>query len=227
MVIGVPRTWATNDKITATMWDAETRDQSNGLIGRASAMVVKTVAHLWSNCDDTFTAGQLPSATLCNVQFDKVAYDYAYDGSAMAYGSTLMANIPGWYQITGAHYWNTNGYLSSATPLVGTRNLALQVNSSGRMFSVGGRVMSPVASDAVAYAWVQDPCLSPAATTALVQPVRIRDEVYLNAGDYVEMFAGQDSGGLLYDYVVNPDTAAAGQLLSGFSAFMAARWVRK
>lgn len=226
MVISVPRTWATNDKITATMWDAETRDQSNGLIGRATAMLVKTVSHLWDTMDDTLAA-TLASRSLSNVQFDKVAYDYAYDGSSMAYGSTLMANIPGWYEVQAAHYWNTSGYLSTATPLAGTRNLCIQTNSSGRMYSVNGRVMSPAASDATRYEWVQDPCLSPAATTALVQPVRARDVVFLNAGDYVELFAGQDSGSNLYDYVINTDTVAAGQLAAGFSAFLAVRWVRK
>lgn len=225
MVIGAPRTWATNDKITATMWDAETRDQSNALIGRPSAMLIKTVMHEFNNAKDSYSA-LVPSRSLVNVMFDKVAYDYAYDGSQMAYGSTLMANIPGWYRVTGAHFWGTTGYFGTATPLVGNRNLCFQVNSSGRMYSVGGRIMSPVVSDAVRYVWVQEPALSQAGSTAVVQPVRAADEVYLNRGDYVEMFAGQDSGNALRDYVVNATAGAAGQSAAGFSTFMAANWIR-
>jgi hypothetical protein len=225
MPVGTPRTWATNDKITATMWDGETRDQSNALIGRASAMLVKTVMHQFGTMDDSYSE-LVPSRSLVNVLFDQVAYDYAYDGSKMAYGSTLMCNIPGWYQITGAHYWATTGYFGTATPLVGTRNLCFQVNSSGRMYSVFGRIMSPIVSDAVRYAWIQEPALSPAGSTALVQPVRATDEVYLARGDYVEMFAGQDSGNSLNDYVINQDVAAAGQSAAGFSTFMSATWIR-
>jgi hypothetical protein len=188
-------------------------------------MLVKTVMHEFVNSKDSYSP-LVPSRSLVNVMFDKVAYDYAYDGSKMAYGSTLMANIPGWYRVTGAHFWGTTGYFGTATPLVGNRNLCFQVNSSGRMYSVGGRIMSPVVSDAVRYVWAMDPALSKAGSTAVVQPVKAADEVYLNRGDYVEMFAGQTSGNALRDYVVNAEAGAAGQSAAGFSAFMAATWIR-
>lgn len=228
MTIGAPRTWATNDLITATVWNNETRDQANALMGRPAAMLVKTIVHEFATMKDSY-ASSLPMRCMVNLQFDQIAYDRAYDGSTMAYGSTIMANIPGWYRITAAHYWDTvcstvNG---PATPLLGTRQLAIQVNSSGRFYSVNGRNMTPEVSDAVRYAWREDAALSQAGSTALVQPVKVADTIYLNRGDYVEMFAGQDSGNDLRDYVINADTVTAGQGAAGFTAFMSAVWMRQ
>lgn len=221
MAIGAPSTWANGDLVTATRWNQETRDQINGLRGRPGALLYKTVVSEFSTMSDSFSD---PGArTLVNVQLDKTGFDYAYDGSQMAYGSQLMCNIPGWYAITAAFFWNTINSLGTATPLVGTRHLAMKTNSSGRMYH--DRVITAGITDADRCAWAQEPCLSPAGSTAIVQPMRIKDLIYMVKGDYLEMFAGQDSGNLLQDYVVNANTTVAAQSAAAFTTYMAAFWV--
>ncbi|MGH3521368.1 MAG: hypothetical protein ACRDU4_00750 [Mycobacterium sp.] len=217
-----PKTWATNDKITATLWNQETRDNINAVQGKPRALIYKTIVSEFSTMSTSF--GDPAPRTLVNVQFDKVAYDYAYDGSKMAYGSKLMFSAPGWYRINAAHFWDTGNTFATATPLVGTRNLAFKTNSSGRFYC--DRVMTAGIVDATRWAWTQDPALSPAGTTALVQPVVLTDVIFANKGDYVEAFAGQDSGNPLRDYVINADSTAAGQSAAAFTSFLSATLVR-
>lgn len=223
MAVGVPSTWLTGDKITATRWDAETRDQSNGLLGKPRAKLVKTVKTMFERSDPSFTT---PPKTLINCPFDVVAYDYAYDGSRMAYGSTLMCNIPGWYRFTGAHFWDVTNPFATATPLVRTRNIGFGKNTSGEW--IDDRTMtggSPPTSESTRVMWIQEPPMTTSGT-ALIQPVRGAPALILMAqGDYVEMFVGQDTDNPLLDYVVNKNVAAAAASAAGFTTFMAAEWV--
>ncbi|WP_344313567.1 hypothetical protein [Fodinicola feengrottensis] len=183
---------------------------------------MKTKVTMWN--DANFSNIRPSPVTLCNVIFDAVAYDYAFDGSQMAYGSSLMCNIPGVYRLRAAHFWDvTNIFPGNATPFVGTRNVAYGINHSGQFLS--DRQSGPP-TDVQFPGWDQDAPLTTSGT-AIVQPVRARAVfVRLIQGDQIELFAGQDSGNRLLDYVVNQNSSAAATLASGFTTFLAAEWVR-
>lgn len=227
MTVGAPRTWVLNDLVTATRWDQESRDQSNALLGKPRAKLVKTVKTMYDN-SDAASVGSGPRS-LVNVIFDIPAYDLSYDGSTMAYGSTLMANIPGWYRFTAAHYWDVSAAFGTATPLIGTRHIGIGVNTGGqwlndRYIATAGFGGAPIL-ESKQLSWTIEPALTTSGT-ALIQGVRAAPAMFpMNQGDYVEMFVGQDSGNPLNDYVVNLKSTAASGGAAGFSTFLAAEWV--
>jgi hypothetical protein len=102
--------------------------------------------------------------------------------------SRYTANYAGWYQASGAG--------SFANNTTGTRIMTTRVN--GTVLS-GSRLIIPAASSGA---------------NAMMVPVRTK-HVYLNVGDYVEIWGLQDSGSNL-----NSDVSAA-----ELQASMTVRWV--
>lgn len=213
MTVGQPRNWLTNDTISSTRWNQETRDQANGQFFKPSVMVAKTFVTEW----DTSRQSLGLQHSLSNVEFDKVVYDRSWDGSKMAYGSTLMVNIPGYYLVRGRFTWGTGNSFNNATPANGTRHLGIGVNACGKWQLT--RFQAPVQSQNAV--WVSDPPISPSGFTALVQPVRAQARLKLARGDEIELFAAQDSGEALFDAPVdNSDTPQS----VVFTIWLAAEW---
>lgn len=215
MTVGSPRHWFTNDVISATRWNAETRDQANGQFFKPTAMIAKTVLTEWASVDQMNGLEH----SLANIQFDKVVYDRSYDGSKMAYGSSLMVNIPGYYLIRARFTWSTTNTTNTATPTAGTRHLGIGINMGGKWQTT--RFLAPDESQRVS--WVSDPPISPPSTTPLIQPVRGQARVKLQRGDIIEAFAGQDSLDTLFDAPIDSgENANATSTI--FTMWLKAEW---
>lgn len=128
------------------------------------------------------TSQSIPTAVGTAIAFDTTTTD-TYDAHSNTVNNTRMvAQVPGWYKITGQAMFAPNG------------NGARQV-----MLAVNGTLVLP--------------SMTGVGTSGLINlSIQCDYEVYLNAGDYVEVQAWQSSGGSL-------------SLVTGGSA-MTARWVR-
>lgn len=204
MTISQPHHFLTNEVISARKWNDETRDQANGMSTRPCAMMAKTFPTEWAPADSSHN--KTGTNDIANVLFDKVVYDLSFDGSRMCHASTFVISIPGFYVIDGAYAWSNTNTTASASPALGTRHVAIGVNTCGQWRS--NRVLFPF--EVSQLAWIIDPPISPAGFTPLVQPQKVSAMEWLNRGDHVEMFAGQDTGDWLLDSPVdnqdNPDS---------------------
>lgn len=105
-------------------------------------------------------------------------------------GTRITIATPGLYSIRGSAFFETSG--------TGLRIVSIRVNAAGSPTGGGLLVQSP-----------------PYAVQSFACPVAATAEAYLDAGDYIEMFAYQTSGG---DLDIRADS-------TGYLNYLAARWV--
>lgn len=144
MTAGAPRTWATNDYITATRMNAEIRDQ----------LLVKTNGprcYLWKSVKIAMPiSGGLTDTILgwsrdvFAVHLDQVLYDISFDGTKMALGDgRIFVNRPGLYRFNGMMTWGAersivNPTTPTTSPDIGTRAVWVGKNMNGNFCSTPG-----------------------------------------------------------------------------------------
>ena len=124
------------------------------------------------------TTQSLPTNTFTAITFDSEVYDVVQSGDTASHDNTtnntrLIARTPGKYEIT--------GQVQIAANATGARSVQLRLNAAG----------NPASGTQIALN--QQTPLASSSTSVSITPI----EVQLSAGDYVEMFANQQSGGAL------------------------------
>jgi hypothetical protein len=195
MVAGSPRTWATNDYVTATGLNNELRDQ---LLARSGA----PRAYIWKSKIVTYP----PSAgvgginlgwdqNIFAVNLDQVLYDYSFDGTAMAQGDgRLFVNRSGMYRLNAAAVWSKQASGSGDTgfnPQLGTRAVYIGKNMNGT-FQTNPAVAGIDSVFATQLDYFE--CIADSSNQDTIPPVaRVRGSMRANQGDHFQLFARMDA----------------------------------
>lgn len=187
----VPHTFTTDEEVTATRWNNETRNMIGALTLPPRAMLVRGSVGSWA---DVNPLNVWPTAEYAyTVLFDAVAYDLSYDGSRMVDGNALRCNIPGVYFLSAGFTWGIKNYDDPSID-GGTRLIGFGRNRNG--FLHGG-VLPPEHPAVVdsATTWRQNGALTPSGLGLVVvpDPTEYSTLMYLNRDDVVEMYVGQDA----------------------------------
>lgn len=200
MTAGSPRTWATNEYITATKFNGEIRDQ---LLVKANAprcylwKSVKIGAPMTNGASDDYLAW---TRNIWPLHLDQVLYDVSFDGTRMAMGDgRVLIHRPGLYRFNAAVTFGTLQSKTNDTGAFaagnGTRAAYIGKNMNGLFCSNPTAAgVDPIFDQKTEFIEsIQNPVSD---LTPMVRTVRVRGSMRADRGDHFQLFWREDAAEL-------------------------------
>lgn len=215
MVAGSPRTWATNEYITATRMNREIRDQLFGKSGAPRCYLWKSVKVGYPISNGTADIHLGWDRSTRAVHLDQTLYDFSFDGSKMSLGDgRIFISHAGVYRFNGAI--TLGKYRKAAQPSsvdpdpqTGTRGLWVGRNMNGN-FQTDPNIAGIDTVFGTQLEFFGQ--LHSSMNTHAPSVTRVRGSMYCNRGDHIQLFYRSD--GIALDTVSSQGTV-----------FLQGRWV--